>query len=678
MLATIIAPGIFFLVAVGVWLSDIQQKNNIALLIGSIGVGILIAKSWIYWRKNRRLTNTLQQLAQGQPINLSEKDQTQPWMNHMRVIQKKMNEVIEFIKDLGRYSDTNELQHIDPKEALGQALLGMQSTLQSHKADEEKRNWSAEGLAYFSGLLKNHTEDIDAFSDQVIRQLVKYLGVNQGALFIRGEANEEAFLELAACYAYDKKRHTQKRLALGQSLVGQCAIERKTIQLTQVPDQYTNITSGLGEATPLSIIIVPLLFNEKVYGVIEIASFTVLEAYQIEFIEKLAESIASSLSIVQTSDRMRELLRNSQQQAEELEKLSLVANNTNNSVIIADKNRRIEFVNQGFTNMTGYTADEVIGKTPGSILQGPGTDRETVKRIRYQLHNGLPLYEEILNYRKDGKKVWISLTINPIKDEAENIVKYISIQADITSIKNKSLEYTHKLEAISRSNAIVEFDPQGVISNVNDLYLSITGYEREDLLGKNYSYLLPKTEINQPQTQMMWDNLKEGTFFSGEFKQRSREGKELWLNGTFNPTFDLENKIQTIMMFAQFTTHEKKRQNDLSGMLKAFTSNIMTFEIAPEGSVKKANALFLQRTGYKRREIAKLQLADLMQGANQLPELVRAVQQQESFIQTLTLLSKSGKAISCQCSFTSILDLEGQLSKIMVVVLELEEQMVSK
>lgn len=672
MLATIAISVVFFLVGGGVLLSGIPHKNYVTLLVGGIGMSILLAKLWSCRKKSSRIVRSLQQLAQGQLNSFSNKDQEQLWAKYMSIIQHKMNEAAEFVETLGKANETNEFQYVNPDEQLGKALLGMKNTLQSYQADEEKRNWSREGLADFADLLKNHTEDIRAFSDQVIRQLVKYLGVNQGVLFVKGEADGEECLELAACYAYDKKRHTQKRLAMGQSLVGQCALERKMIQLTQVPDQYTSITSGLGETTPANIIIVPLISNEKVYGVIEIASFTVLEAYKVAFLEKLAESIAASLSIVQTSARMRELLQNSQQQAEELERLSLVANNTDNSVIITDKDRRIEFVNQGFTNMTGYSADEVMGKVPGSILQGPGTDRETIKRISRQLNEGVPLYEEILNYRKSGESYWISLMINPVRDEAGNIEKFISIQADVTKIKEKTLDYTYKLEAISRSNAVVEFDAQGNILGANDLYLNITGHEIEELLGKKYFYLLPETEVNQPQTQLMWDNLKSGTFFSGEFKQRSKEGKELWLSGTFNPIFDLENKLRRIMMFAQFTTHEKEKQNDLSGMLHAFTNTIMTFEMTLEGSIKKANAPFLQRVGYKRREIARLKLADLVQQINQLPEIITTLQKQENVSHSLTLLSKSGEAISCQCSFTGIRDLEGHLNKIVVVVLEKE------
>ena len=650
--------------------SDIAYREHYMLLVGGLGLSTLIAILWNAQRQSVRQVKALHQLAQGQLTAPLKEHHKNPGISSINALYYKLREASDYIKTLGETNKTSELHYLNPTEHLGQALLEVKATLQSYRMEEEKRNWSNEGLAYFADILRNHTENSEVFSNEVIRQLVKYLEVNQGAFFIKSEAEGQTWLELTACYAYDKKKHQQKRLALGQGLVGQCALEGKPIYLTSVPDQYTTITSGLGEATPSAIVIVPLLANEEMYGVIELASFTPLTKHKISFLEKLAENIAASLAMVQANAHMQKLLQSSQQLAEEMEKLSLVANNTDNSVVITDQQGRIEFVNQGFINLTGYTENEAMGQKPGHLLQGPGTNPETVERIRWKLKEGNPFYEEILNYRKNGESYWISLMINPIKNEEGTIEKFISIQANVTQIKEKTLDYTYKLEAISRSNAIVEFDTQGNIVDANDLYLSIAGYHKEELLGNKYSYLLPEAEIEKPQTQMMWENLKTGTFFSGEFKQKSKLGKELWLSGTFNPIFDLEDNLRKIMMFAQFTTHEKEKQNDLAGMIQAFTGSVQTFDMSREGNLKKANPLFLQRFGYKRREISNMKLQDLVAEDSPLPDIEMMIQQQTSIDDTLTLVTRSGEAVTCRCSFTSIQNLEGELSKIVVVLRE--------
>jgi methyl-accepting chemotaxis protein len=140
--------------------------------------------------------------------------------------------------------------------------------------------------------------------------------------------------------------------------------------------------------------------------------------------------------------------------------LSLVANGTDNSVIITDIEGKIEYVNPGFERMTGYRFDEVKGRKPGSFLQGPQTDQLTVKAIREHIQARQPFYNEILNYHKDGSPYWISLAINPIAGSDGQLDRFISIQADVTATKLASLEYTIKLNTIGSGTAIVEW-PEG-------------------------------------------------------------------------------------------------------------------------------------------------------------------------------------------------------------------------
>ena len=119
----------------------------------------------------------------------------------------------------------------------------------------------------------------------------------------------------------------------------------------------------------------------------------------------------------------------------ELEKLSLVVNKISNAMILTSKEGLIEWVNEGFTRTTGYTLEEVIGKKPGSFLQGPDTDLATVQRIREKLRSKQPFTEEILNYTKQGEPYWLSLNITPSLDQNGNIIQFIATESDITERK---------------------------------------------------------------------------------------------------------------------------------------------------------------------------------------------------------------------------------------------------
>lgn len=149
--------------------------------------------------------------------------------------------------------------------------------------------------------------------------------------------------------------------------------------------------------------------------------------------------------------------------------LSLIANETDNSVIITDAKGLIDYVNPGFERLTGYSLQDVAGKKPGALLQGPETDKAAIARIRQALDKQVPFYDEILNYSRSGEPYWISLSINPIFDDSGVIDKYISIQANITSVKQMALDFNRKLAAISEVLLLVELTPNGKHAHWNEL-----------------------------------------------------------------------------------------------------------------------------------------------------------------------------------------------------------------
>ncbi|MAP22259.1 MAG: hypothetical protein CL582_15110, partial [Alteromonadaceae bacterium] len=148
--------------------------------------------------------------------------------------------------------------------------------------------------------------------------------------------------------------------------------------------------------------------------------------------------------------------------------LSLVANETDNAVIISDAEGLIEYVNTGFEKLTGWKLDEVKGKKPGSFLQGTETDPRTVDVIRQRIKNREAFYDEILNYRKDGTPYWTSLSINPVFENSK-LVNFIAVQADITRVKQMALDFTNKLHAIGSALVLLEIEPNGRVIEANKL-----------------------------------------------------------------------------------------------------------------------------------------------------------------------------------------------------------------
>jgi HAMP domain-containing protein len=226
----------------------------------------------------------------------------------------------DFISSIGEgkldtaYSVAGDVRN----DRLGSALLEMRDKMREVAEADHQRNWASEGLAKFAEIFRTYNQSED-FNYIIISNLVKYVEGNQGGLFIVNDTeSDDIYLELIAAYAYEKRKYIQKRISKGEGLIGEVFQEGSTVYMTQVPNEYVNITSGLGEANPRSILLVPLKLNEQIYGVVELASFDEFEPYKIEFVEKLSESIASTFASVKTSSQTQKLLKESTQLTEQM------------------------------------------------------------------------------------------------------------------------------------------------------------------------------------------------------------------------------------------------------------------------------------------------------------------------------------------------------------------------
>jgi CHASE3 domain sensor protein/GAF domain-containing protein len=197
-------------------------------------------------------------------------------------------------------------------------LSNMCDQLKHLKREEERRLWTNEGLTKFSETVRNNQTNLVQLTNEVIRFLTKYLDVQQGGLFVVRRDERGSYLELAACYAYDRKKFAERRIEIGEGLIGQTYLEGQTTLLTKLPQGYTYITSGMGETTPRCVVIVPTKYNNQIEAIIELASLEKFEDYHIAFLEKAGEFIASALQSARTTEKMHELLSISQRQTEEM------------------------------------------------------------------------------------------------------------------------------------------------------------------------------------------------------------------------------------------------------------------------------------------------------------------------------------------------------------------------
>lgn len=312
--------------------------------------------------------------------------------------------------DRGDYSMENHFQNDDE---LGNRLYEMSLQFKQAADNEKLRSWEMSGLNDVASILRSSTDITSSFK-KLISFLVNYISANQGGLFILSKDEKEvSSLELVSCFAYERHKIEQKCVGIGEGLIGQCVLEKDIVYLERVPENYVHITSGLGLATPRSLVIVPLKYADDVVGVVELASFTPLLKHHLEFLRKAAEIIGASVltwkkniytnSMLDQSRQMAEELKAQQEEArqnleelqatqehltreaKEREKLQLELNKSKEflnlvldsvpvPVFVKDRQHKMVLVNKAVCDLNNMTKDQMIGKSDYDFFEKEEAD----------------------------------------------------------------------------------------------------------------------------------------------------------------------------------------------------------------------------------------------------------------------------------------------------------------
>ncbi len=266
------------------------------------------------------IKNSVADLAEGKlnPVAVEGRDEVAAIAVSLNQLTTGLKHTAEFTKKIGAGDLAATFKPAGESDLIGHSLLKMKEDLVAIKAEDQKRIWATESLAHFADVLQSNT-NLKSLSDEIIKNLVKVLNANQGAIFIlNDDRSDDPFLEMKACYAYNRAKAFSQRVDIGSGILGQVFLEKETLYLKEIPGDYVRITSGLGEATPTCLIIVPLKVIENVVGLVEIASFSEFEKHQIDFVEKLGENIAYAITSYRINENTSRLLAESQHQTEQM------------------------------------------------------------------------------------------------------------------------------------------------------------------------------------------------------------------------------------------------------------------------------------------------------------------------------------------------------------------------
>lgn len=259
--------------------------------------------------------------------------------------------------------------------------------------------------------------------------------------------------------------------------------------------------------------------------------------------------------------------------------------------------------NENFLATFGYTKDEVVGQHHRMFCDSAYASSADYAAFWQELGAGKFRDGEFQRRKKDGQQVWLQASYNPILNEDGQVTGAIKMAANITASKNAAIAESGKVEAIDRSQAVIEFKLDGTIVTANDNFCATTGYSLEEIVGKHHRIFCTEELAASAEYRNFWADLNAGTFQNGEFERRDRAGNTLWLQATYNPILDEAGKPIGVVKFASDITAAKLQAATTESKIEAISRSQAVIEFELDGTIVTANENFCAAAGYALDEI---------------------------------------------------------------------------
>lgn len=313
--------------AVKVKTEDLNKRIN-GLVRDTVVIGIiltLIATLVLYYFGNSvsqpiiAIELLLDQMAKGlivKKLNFQRTDEIGQMNNSLNALIDGVTAYAGFARQIGEGNLDSNFNLLSKEDNLGNSLLEMRNSLRHAREEEEKRQqenkrrqWAAEGLAVLGDIIRMGSgRSSKSMYNKVLQQLTDYIHATMGGIFVLNDDDkDDIHLVQAATVAYQKTKFVEHKVYPGDGLVGTCYLEKEKIFLTKLPEKYIEVHSGLGESNPKCLLLEPLIMDENVLGVLEIASMEVIEDYQVDFVEHVAQSLAIAIASYRITSEVKDV-----------------------------------------------------------------------------------------------------------------------------------------------------------------------------------------------------------------------------------------------------------------------------------------------------------------------------------------------------------------------------------
>ena len=343
---------------------------------------------------------------------------------------------------------------------------------------------------------------------------------------------------------------------------------------------------------------------------------------------------------------------------------------------------KIITANKNFLSLLGYELEEVKGKHHSMFVDPEYAKSPEYREFWERLATGEFFTAEFHRFGKGGKDVWIQATYCPVLNKHGKPYKVFKVASDVTDQKRQKSDYAGQIEAIGKSQAVIEFDMDGKILMANQNFLDAMGYTLAEVQGKHHQIFVDPAYAKSPEYKKFWETLRSGKYMSAEYRRFGKGGKEVWIQASYNPILDMNGRPFKVVKYATDVTAEKLRAADYEGQIDAIGKSqaVISFEL--DGTIIDANDNFLNAMGYK--------LADL-KGRNHSmcvdPEYVKtdaykdfwaALRRGEYQSGEFKRMGKGGKDVWISASYNPVFDMNGRPFKVVKYASDITKQVMTR
>ena len=422
----------------------------------------------------------------------------------------------------GNFTVRMPIDEVGLSGKINDTLNQMITNLHETTIKNQDQDWLKSNLAKFAVMLQGQ-KDLTAVTKRILSELAHVVSAHYGAFYIlkTDESTQAVTLKRYSAYAYEDDMSVPKEFSIGEGLVGQCALEKKRILITNIPKGYVKINSALGKAKPANLVILPVLFENKVRAVIELASLYLFNEQQLAFLGQLTESIGIVLNTIEAFTRTEELLKQAQSQAGELQDKALLLVKKNEEV--GAKNKELAFQN-----------DEKEKRAAELSVAN--------KELAFQ------------NEEKEKRAAELGIA-NKELNQSEEL------------LQNSLKEVSDYKDALDETTIIALTDQKGIIRKVNSNFCKISKYKEEELIGQDHRIINsgyhPKEFIRD-----LWETIAKGKIWKGELKNKAKDGTFYWVETTIVPFLNEKGKPYQYLAIRVDTTKRKESEEQLKTVNK--------------------------------------------------------------------------------------------------------------